>query len=329
VKLIDDVLDRVDRIQQRRPALGFPFAVVKKFGDDHAGNLASLLALYGFLSMFLLLVVFVTILGFVLHGNTTLQHRLLHSVLGQFPVIGNQIKVHSLSKSGVALVVGIVGTLYSGLGWIRAAENAMNDVWDVPRKRRPNFLSSMKRALLMLGALGLAIVAATALSGLATATSGFGVLAKICGVVAATALNVGVFLFVFKILTVAEVRWKDALPGAIVAGVVWEGLQLSGTYLVAHQVKNASPTYGIFALVIGLLWWLKMGAQVTLYAAEINVVRARHLWPRALRNPPGTDADEVTLRREAKQEERVDRQTVDVRFDHHPPEQGMNPPGGG
>ena len=76
----------------------------------------------------------------------------------------------------------------------------------------------------------------------------------------------------------------------------------------------ASAIYGVFALVIGLLWWLKIGAQVTLYAAEINVVRNKHLYPRSMREPP-SDADEVTLHREAMQEERVPEEPIDVHFE--------------
>lgn len=316
MKLVDNTLDRFDVFQRRHRWAGFPMAVMKKFGDDRAGNLASLLALYGFLSMFLLLMVFVTILGIVLHGNTKLQGDLVHSILGQFPVIGDQIKVHALDRSGLALVIGIVGALYAGLGVIRVGQTAMDDVWNVPRKSRPNFWSSILRSLLMLAVAGVAVVGATVLSGLAAAASGFGVWAKIGGILGATALNIGVFVLSFRILTVARVSWRDVLPGAVLAGVTWQILLLTGAYLVGHQIKNASPVYGVFALVIGLLWWLKMGAQVTLYGAEVNVVRTRHLWPRGLRGL--TDVDEATLRREARQEERVQGEEVDVRFERNP-----------
>src|SRR2546430_6238847 len=158
MKLLDKTLEGLDAYQRRHRWAAFPFAVVKKFGDDGAGNLASLLALYGFLSMFLLLMVFVTILGIVLHGNTKLQGDLVHSIVGQFPVIGSKIKAQSLDRSGLALFIGIVGALYSGLGVIRVAQQAMDEVWDVPKKNRPSFLSSILRALLMLGVALVAVV---------------------------------------------------------------------------------------------------------------------------------------------------------------------------
>ena len=138
---------------------------------------------------------------------------------------------------------------------------------------------------------------------------------KIAGLVGALALNFGVFLLAFRILTVARISWRDVLPGAIVAAAAWEVLQLAGTYVIGNKISSASQTYGTFAFVIVLLSWLSLGAQITLYAAEINVVRIRHLWPRGLRNPPETDADEMALRREARQEERVPPESVDVRFE--------------
>jgi YihY family inner membrane protein len=318
MKLVDDTLARIDRVQQRRSWLGFPLAVVKKFGEDKAGYLAALIAYYTFFSMFLLLIVFVTILGFLLRGNRALTDSISGSVLGQFPVIGHQIRVHSLTGSGVALVVGILGSLWSGLGGVKAAQNAMDSVWDVPQKHRPNFVRSLLRSLLMLAVLGVAAVGATVLSGLAAGGGSFGVALKIVGVVGALAVNFGVFLLAFRILTVAEVSWGDVLPGAIVAAIAWGALQLAGTYIIGTKLASANATYGALALPVVLLSWLYLGAQVTLYAAEINVVRARRLWPRGLRDQPQTDADEVELRRQAKQEERVERETVEARFDEPP-----------
>src|SRR5438105_10249761 len=213
MKAIDDALDRIDRFQRGRRWLAFPLAVVKKFGDDKAGYLAALIAYYTFFSMFLLLIVFVTVLGYVLHGNKHLTDSIAGSVLGQFPVIGHEIRVHSLTGSGVALVLGILGSLWSGLGGVKAAQNAMDSVWDVPQKHRPNFVTSLVRSLLMLAVLGAAAVGATVLSGLAAGGGSFGIALKIVGLAGGLALNFGVFLLAFRILTVAEVSWSDVLPG--------------------------------------------------------------------------------------------------------------------
>ena len=99
------------------------------------------------------------------------------------------------------------------------------------------------------------------------------------------------------------------------AAVAWAVLQVLGTWYVDRQLKGATETYGAFAFVIGLLLWLYIGAQLTLYAAEVNAVKANHLWPRGLRKEPMTEADRRTLRRMAKVEERREDEDVDVSFD--------------
>jgi uncharacterized BrkB/YihY/UPF0761 family membrane protein len=83
---------------------------------------------------------------------------------------------------------------------------------------------------------------------------------------------------------------------------------------VHHVIQHASDTYGVFATVIGLLAWLHLGAQFTLYAAEINVVVMRRLWPRSLLGPPAAPADQATLRGLAEMQERADQERIEVEF---------------
>ena len=109
---------------------------------------------------------------------------------------------------------------------------------------------------------------------------------------------------------------------AVFAAIGWEILQVGGGLYVHHVVSKASSTYGFFALVIGVLAWLHLGAQLTLYGAEINVVLARRLYPRSLFGPPNTLADQETLRALAEVEERHDEEQIEVEF--QPP--GADPP---
>jgi hypothetical protein len=124
---------RVDHVQREHSFLALPFGVVKKFGDDRAGNLAALIAYYGFFSLFPLLLAFVSILGFVLSGHDSLRRKIQDSALSQFPVLGSQ-NLDKLGGSGVALAIGVIGLIWAGLGAMQATENAMNEVWDVPIK---------------------------------------------------------------------------------------------------------------------------------------------------------------------------------------------------
>src|SRR6266516_3462032 len=133
-------LHYLDRRQQRSPRLAFVAAVIKKFSEDQGGQLAALIAYYGFVSLFPLLLVLVTVLGFVLQGHPSEQQRILNGTFGQFPILRDQLKLHSLSGSSVALAVGVVGSLLAGMGVTGATQNAFNHIWSVPFKHRPNFI---------------------------------------------------------------------------------------------------------------------------------------------------------------------------------------------
>jgi membrane protein len=312
-------MERLDRYQQGNRWLAVPFAVVRKFGDDQAGNLAAVLAYYGFFSLFPLLLVLVTVLGFVLASNPDLQRQIVDSALAQFPVIGDQIgkNVHSLTGSGMALAIGLIGTLWGGLGITQQAQNAMNTVWGVPRSEWPNLWLRLARGLGILVVLGVGALAATLLSGLGT-VSGLRAVGRVLPFAGTLLVNLGLFLFAFKVLTSAALGWRQLLPGTVLAGVAWTILQVVGGYYVTHQLKSASQVYGTLALVIGLLSWLYLGAQLFIYSAELNVVVAKHLFPRSMFPPPLTEGDKRGISTVAKVDELRPEATVEVDFESQP-----------
>ncbi|MDQ6810956.1 MAG: YihY/virulence factor BrkB family protein, partial [Actinomycetota bacterium] len=162
---ITDHLKALDRRQQQSPRLAFLVAVIKKFSDDHAGHLAALIAYYGFVSLFPLLLVLVTVLGFVLQGDPHQQQRVLNGALGQFPLLRDQLKLHSLSGSGVGLAIGALGSLMAGMGITGATQNAFNTIWSVPHKHRPDFIHARLRGLGMLAILGSLFIVSTTAAG--------------------------------------------------------------------------------------------------------------------------------------------------------------------
>jgi membrane protein len=311
---LDARLRALDRRQQQRPRLSFLAAVLKKFGDDQAGQLAALIAYYGFVSLFPLLLVLVTVLGFVLQGDPGEQKRILDGALGQFPLISDQLKLQSLTGSGVGLAIGVLGSLLAGMGITGATQSAFNRIWSVPFKDRPNFLHARLRGLGMLAILGTLSIVSTTAAGF-VGTSSHAAPAVVAGVLVAFVLNLALFMTAFKLLTAVEVSWRQLLPGVIVAAVFWQLLQHLGGFYVDHELKRTGPLYGVFALVLGLLAWLYLGAQLTIFAAEINVVRVRRLWPRSFFSDPLLDADRRALTSSAEVEERVQEENVDVSFD--------------
>ena len=309
--------DAFDRYQGRHAWLGFPLAVRQKYGDDQGGYLAATITYYGFFSIFPLLLVLVSVLGFTLGSHSHLRQRILGSALAQFPILGHDLVVHSLHGSVFALALGLVVALWSGMGVFLAGENAMNHLWGVPFRRRPDFVCARLRALALLAVFGVGVAISTALAALGTIGVGYGLAWKVGGVLLSTAFNVGLFWTAFRLMTVRDVAWRHLRGGAIAAAIAYEGLQLLGGYYVGHVLKHASNTYGTFGLVIGLLSWIYLSAHITLLAAEGNVVASRRLWPRSfslILEQPATSADERALTQRGKVEERRSDQNVDVTF---------------
>jgi uncharacterized BrkB/YihY/UPF0761 family membrane protein len=159
--------------------------------------------------------------------------------------------------------------------------------------RRAGFPWSLLKQLGLILAVGIGLLATTLLSGLAGASASVlgGVAAQIGTVVVSLLLNVGVFWLGFRLAVEREIKARQMLPGAVLSAIVWQILQLLGTYLVSHQLAGSSSVYGVFGVVLGLLAWLYLQAQFTLYAVEANVVSVRRLWPRSLAPPPFTPED--------------------------------------
>jgi YihY family inner membrane protein len=318
MNVVERIVRRVDGAQRTNRFVAFAFAVVKKFGDDRCPALAAQLAYYGFMALFPLLLVLTTILAFVTKSNV--EDNVLTTTLQQFPVIGQQIgrqAIQPLTGSAMGVAAGLAGLLYGSLGLAQAAQHAMAQVWNVPGVVRPGFVPRLVRSMGFFAVAGASLALTTGLSGMATLTGRAGVW-RVVFLVAAGAVNVAWYLAVFRVLTPADVTTRDLVPGAVTGGLAYSVLLGFGTALVQHQLRNAQAVYGQFAFVIGLMSWLYLVAQLTLYAAEMNVVRARRLWPRSIVQPPLTGADEDVLTAIVEAEERRPEQSVSVGFDPDP-----------
>ncbi|MFG2084885.1 MULTISPECIES: YihY/virulence factor BrkB family protein [unclassified Spirillospora] len=319
------VVGRVDAYQRRHRWAGLPLAVVYKFVDDQGTYLTAMITYYGFVSLFPLLLLFVTVLGFVLEGNPGLQQRALDSALAQFPVIGDQIgaNIGSFRGSELALAAGVVGSVYGALGVVQAAQNALNKMWGVPRNSRPNPVLARVRSLALLAVGGVVLLGTALLSGIITSSGAFGTGVRAVVIAAAIAMNVVLFTVTFRMLTARPLTIAQVRTGAIVAALVWQLLQWAGTFLFGHWLQGASATYGLFGIVLGLLTWIYLGALTFVLSAEINVVRERRLWPRSLLTPftdnvELTSADRRAYASYAETERHKGFENVDVDFDPPP-----------
>jgi YihY family inner membrane protein len=273
-----------------------------------------LIAYYGFFSLFPLLLVATTIIGFVFEGKNA--EELQDSIIAEIPVIGSQVagQANELTGSVPALIIGLIVALWAGLGCMQAAQDAMNEVWDVPRVVHPSFLAKRLRSLGTLALLGLALVVSTLTTQVLSLLPELAGAARVGGAACSLAINIALYLVVFRVLTTGRPAWRELLPGAVVGGLGYSVLQHVGTWYVERTISGAQDTYGTFAVVIGLLSWLYLLGQLTVFAAEINVVATRHLWPRSLFPPKLTKADREVLTAEVTSQQMRPEQQVSVAY---------------
>ncbi|HTP19440.1 MAG TPA: YihY/virulence factor BrkB family protein [Solirubrobacteraceae bacterium] len=274
--------ESLDEAQKSHRRLSIAVATFKKFSDDKASNLATMIAFWAFFGIFPLLLVLVTLLGWILSGSD--KASVLGHIANLFPLLDPKT-VTGLSGSWWAIVLGLLTALWSGLGVVRTVQFAFDTTWGVPDEERPGTVKQVLRSLWILATIGLGLVLTTFISGFVVSASNgvhLGALGRIGGYVLAVALNLGLFLAAFMILITRKVTVREVLPGAVFAGLVFFVLQQLSAFIISSHLKNAQSTYGHFATVITILWWFYLQAQVTLLGSELNVVLADKLYPRSL-----------------------------------------------
>ena len=311
-------LKRLDSYQQRHPALGVPIAVVRKFVEDESINLASQIAFWAFFSVFPLLLVFVSLLGYFLPPN--LQGDVLGRVASFIPLLGTDSIGH-LSGQWWTLVFGGISALWSGSFVVRTTQSAFNSVWEIPFAQRPGFAAQIRRSVVALTIIGLGLVVSTVISsyiaGAATGTN-LSAVGRLAGYLIAVALDVGLFLAAFRLLTDGEIDTRDVVPGALLSGVVFWLLQQLSSLIISRYLHTAERTYGNFAIVITMLWWFYLQGIVTLLGAQLNVVLKERLHPRGLVDTPATEADYRAYEAYAKERTYHDDERVRTEFPRHP-----------
>jgi YihY family inner membrane protein len=281
---LQGVKTRADEIQRGRRWLAFPYAVIKKFSADSSGNLAVLITYYAFFSIFPLLLALSSILGYVLKGHPDWAKTINDSAVANFPLIKGAVPRHG---SVVIVAVGILLAVYSGLGVAKAAQNAFDVVYCVPKDDEPNVLWKNLRALRLVVVGGIGLIATTIVSSTVASAGAIGLhiggSLSVLGIVVTVALNTLLFCVLFRWLTVREdIGYRNVFPGAALSAVVLAALQSATSAFIAHKLKGAQSTYGSFGTVIVLLSWFYLQSQVVLFAAQVNVVKQDHLWPRSL-----------------------------------------------
>ncbi|WP_432826400.1 YihY/virulence factor BrkB family protein [Dactylosporangium sp. CA-092794] len=291
------VAARLDRYQREHSWVGFPIAVAYKFFDDRGPYLAAMVTYYGFVSLFPLVLLFLSALGFFLEANPGLRHQLAQSALAGVPVIGPQLhgNVRELRGSGTRLVITVAGALYGGLGAMQSAQAGFNQIYAVPRNAQPNPVRSRLRSFVLLlmlgGAVLLSTVATTLVAVVGAVTAALGPGLRLLGYLLSFAINAALFTAAMRLLTARDLPTRRVVTGGLIAAACWAVLQTEGTRFVTHRLSHASALYGVFGVVLAAFAWIYLQAFVLMLSAEINMVANHRLWPRALLTPFTDNAD--------------------------------------
>jgi YihY family inner membrane protein len=289
------ILEKVDRTQRQSKPASVAIATFKKFSEDRSTNLAAMIAFWGFFSIFPLFMVLVTCLAWFLASGD--REAVLGHVAKMLPLL-DPSTVSGLSGSWWVFIIGLVTALWSGTGVVRTVQFAFDSIWEVPYHERPGIAKQTLRSLSVLATIGAGLVLTTLLSGLiASSASGvhLGVIGRVAGYVIAAALDVGIFVAAFRMLTERVSSTREVLPGAMLSGVAFFVLQALSALIISHYLTNAQSTYGHFATVITILWWFYLQSNITLLGAQLNVVLREAYFPRSLVNAPDTPADHRVL----------------------------------
>ncbi len=302
---VNRIVAWADRVQRRHGMLGFPYAVIKKYGDDDGGREAALITYYGFLSIFPLLLLGVAVLSRVLADNPELRQRLIKAIVP--PALQSTVEnsVATLPTSTVPFIAGLIGLLFAGTGVVFSAYQTLNHVAAVPRRLRAGFASRYVRVFVMLATLLLGALAVGALTVAVTVLPGLPGAERVLAALGSAVVIFAVLLFGARLLLARPAPVRALWPAAVLgATAVTLALNL-GAPLLTRLVIKAGPVYGSFATVAGMFGLLYLVSQALVYSAEVAAVRQAGLWPRGLDLNRPTAADVRALALLAREQERI------------------------
>jgi membrane protein len=275
------VKDGVRRTRAEREWVDHLFRAGRTYKRSNGDYLAAGVTYFSFLSLFPLVLLAMSIAGFVLSAREDLQRRLekgiTDSVPGDFGSTLVTAVETAVDNRGTVGLIALVGLAYAGLGWIGNLRKAVMVLWHTDQNKQPNIAVAKLGDVLALSGLGLAALVSLALTAAATAATGWllgevgwddvtgvGVFTKVLGLLIAAVGDTLVFGWLLARLPRIGVPYSSVLKGAVLAAVGFGVLKVLGTYYISH-VSN-SPTAGIFGSVIGILVWMNLVARYVLFS---------------------------------------------------------------
>ena len=280
----DRLTRKVGEVRERYAFVDRVLAMLGHYGDVNGGAQAGAVTYFGFLSFFPILALAFFAVGVLAHVYPDARQQLTIAIGRVLPgIVGNEpgeISLSTFEKNANAVgVIGLVGLLYSGLGWLDAMRTALDVMFCLPKHERPNLVIGK---LIDLGALiliGVTLVVSVAITGAVTQLSGdilsaFGVdptstapfvALKVIAHLLAVAATMFLLLAMFRLLANPHVPRRALLEGALLGAVGFELLKVLADYLIA-LTKN-SPSFQAFGIALILVVWINYFSRLVMYAA--------------------------------------------------------------
>ncbi len=304
---------RVAEIRKRRPTVDHAVRTQEHYGETQASQQAGAVTYFGFLSVFPVLALAFFVVGYVAEVFPDAQDTLVTSIESMFPgLIGDgahQLNLEDFQNSAAtAGVIGVVGLLYAGLGWLSALRNALITVFELPHRAQPNFLMGKVRDLITLVIVGTVLLFAVAFTGIVAGFSDdlldwagldteLGWLVDLVTIALGLLANAVLFFAMFRLLAAPDLPKRAMWSGALVGAVGFEILkQISGLLI---QLTQGNPAFQVFGLALILLVWINYFSRVILYAASWAWTHPRAREQRVVepeapvQGPPSPSGDEL------------------------------------
>lgn len=283
---------KIDNYQRKHKIAGFSYGVLKKYSEDEVGKKAALLTYYGFLSLFPLLLLIATAISVFTANNPDAQATATNTVSRYIPAIGDQLysHIHSINKNGFALVAAVLFTAYGARGAIENFRESAKSIWH-ETKKNDSFAKNIIRSLIILVVGTIGLIIASVITGY-VAAAGSGVVFKILSLLANIFVLFWVFIFILKTSIDRKISIKKIRLGALISSVGLVVLQIVGGVVLAHQLKTLDTLYSVFALPLGLMFWIYLQSQIVYIAVVAAAVKSQKLWPRSIDQSSPTLADQ-------------------------------------
>jgi YihY family inner membrane protein len=256
------------------PPVDLALEVGRRGGDDLVGPRSAALAFFAFLSLFPLLLLGLSILGFVLDEAQVRDWsaRIGETIPGLEELVGNNLGVLVSTRARLG-ILGLVALLWAAGGGIGALQRSLGAIFRVPDPAFWRARLEVLPAVLVLGILALAAIGATSAIMTWHVAGALAIPVRILTVIGAAIVAGAVFTLGYFLATPErKLPLRAHMPGGALGALAWIALTLVGSWYASRVVARSSALYGSIGAVFGLLVILQLATTAALYGAELSAV---------------------------------------------------------